>query len=201
MADDLKTRERRFERAEHMPGGAPGPARRRDDSDGGAVSAAFGWLLALGILIAIVVAIVAWADDDTAGPERAATLTGIVDEPGEWYGQTVTISGEIGETTPLEDADAAQPAGAVAFTLGGDALGEQLLVVDADGAPPGLSEDSVVQVTGTVREFGATAFDDAFGFADDEAGWFDDAFFDGWDGRPAVVAQSVDPTVPPGEEG
>jgi len=185
--------------------GAPVRHGERTAPDGPAavdrgVGTAALWFLTLGVVVAIALALWAWADDDTAGPETGVTLNEIVDEPGSYYGQTVTVSGEIGEMTPLQDefgdvAGGPEGSEGAAFTLGGDSLGEQLLVVNADGATSRLSEDGVVQVTGTVRRFNADGFNQAFG-ATGANGWFDGGFYDGWDGRPAIVAQSVDPTVP-----
>ena len=42
------------------------------------------------------------------------------------------------------------------------------------------------------RDFDAGSFNEAYG----SLAWFDAGFFDDWNGRPVIVAQSVDPTVP-----
>jgi hypothetical protein len=114
----------------------------------------------------------AWFDDDSAGPERGVTLSQVADEPEDYLGQTVTISGEVEERW------------ARAFTIGGGALGEEVLVLPKAGVtvPPVTTDDradDVLQVTGTVR-----VVDD-----DNRAALGDE--FDAWDGEPAIIATSV----------
>jgi hypothetical protein len=194
------------------PGGRTGA-----DRGGGRGGTAIAWLFGLGVIVAIGIAI--WAAvDDSAGPEVGVTLEQIAQEPADFLGQTVTVSGEVDEFVALggaadqvTDQAGARGASGVAFTLGGDAVGEQVLVIGTNGEQRFIDEDSVVQVTGTVRQFDAAGFTEAFGFGDgadegvfrDGGGegavgetFFDGGFFDGLEGRPAIVAQSIDPTVP-----
>jgi len=157
-----------------------------------------GWATALVALVVIAFgAWVVWAlvDDDSAGPDTGVTLNEIADEPGQHIGRTVTISGEVESVEPdgLVGGDASvRPR---AFAIGGDALGEQVLVVPSGGlTAAGVDEGDIVQVTGTVRRFSAEEFQDDFDI-DFGAGLFGD-----FEARPAIVAAAIDPTVPTGDE-
>jgi hypothetical protein len=103
------------------------------------------WGILAAIVGVLVVGIVVWAvwtslDEDSAGPEAGVTLNAVTEEPERFFGQTVTISGEVEEDF------------ARAFVIGGGAAGEELLVVPADGVQASnVSEDDVLQVTGTVE--------------------------------------------------
>jgi hypothetical protein len=137
---------------------------------------------------------------DTEGPETGASVEEVQQDPGgavepgvfdndysdagSYVGQEVTVSAEVN--------DVVSP---TAFTIAGTAgtTVDELLVLQAAGGPE-ITEDSVVQVTGTVRE----GFDvvEAEGFVGTD---LDDGLFTDWTGENYIEASSVDLTVP--EEG
>ncbi len=112
------------------------------------------------------------ATADEVPGEPNAFLRYVIDNPREFYGRTVTVTGEID--------DIVAP---TAFTIGPGGL---LLVSSAPAsATPDLSESQTVQVTGTVRRFDLVELERETG-AD-----LQDELFAGWEGRPAIVASSV----------
>jgi hypothetical protein len=90
------------------------------------------------------------------------------------FGQQVQLTGEVAEIIPPN-----------AFTLGGDAIGENpVLVVGAD-VPAGLAAGDRVQVSGTVKQFQVPGYE-----ADLDLDLVDQEFED-FDGDPAIQADSV----------
>ena len=67
--------------------------------------------------------VLTFASCQSEGPNLGVTVDDVVDDPEQYEGQTVTVSGEIDEAY-----------GGTAFTIGGGAFGEDLLVI----APPGV---------------------------------------------------------------
>ncbi|MFN2497305.1 MAG: hypothetical protein ABR608_15610 [Pseudonocardiaceae bacterium] len=108
--------------------------------------------------------------------------SGVFEDAESFAGQQVTVSAEVSEIISPN-----------AFTIAGDeniGLGP-LLVVVYDGSPQ-LTEETAVQVTGTVMR----AF--SVGEAEDFAGAdFDDGLFGDFDSEAYIQASSVDTTVPP----
>ncbi|HEX2298132.1 MAG TPA: hypothetical protein VHH34_06390 [Pseudonocardiaceae bacterium] len=89
-------------------------------------------------------------------------------------GQQVQLTGEVGEIISVN-----------AFTLGGDEIGENpVLVVGAD-VPPALAAGERVQVDGTVKEFRVAGYE-----TDLDLDLVDQEFED-FDGDPAIQADSV----------
>ncbi len=146
------------------------------------------WLWAiLGIIGAIIIGLILWslfADDDEI-PDTGASIEEITDNPARYYGDVVTVGGEVENIV-----------GRRAFTIGGDDFigGDELLVVSASGLPavanragaPELAEDDLVTVTGPVRRFVLADIERELG-AD-----LDDNLFRDWEGQPAVVARNID---------
>src|SRR5690242_19910972 len=98
-------------------------------------------VIAGGVVIAFLV-----NGGESAGPEQGITLSDVVDHPADYDGQTVTVSGEWAENDYFSPSDAS-----LALVIGDDA-GTQLLVVPALGTDvPHMSENTVVQVRGTVH--------------------------------------------------
>jgi hypothetical protein len=129
------------------------------------------WGILATIVAAIIVGIIVWVvwtslDEDSAGPEAGVTLNAITEEPERFFGQTVTISG-------VAEEDFAR-----AFVIGGGAAGEELLVLPADGVQaPNVSEDDVLQVTGTVERYTP---EDVPALNDEElTGWTGEDYDDG----------------------
>ena len=146
------------------------------------------WLL-LGLL---VVGLLAWlliaamgggrpratTDPAVRGAAPASvTLATLARDPEEYYGKTVTVSGEITDIVSLN-----------AVTLG-----DEVLVVtkqpltDAQGKPiqAELYTKDTAQVTGTVREFDLSTFEQEAGVD------LEDAKVTRWRGEPAILATSV----------
>jgi uncharacterized protein YdeI (BOF family) len=123
-------------------------------------------------------------DTGTAGgDEMGNTIVGldeIEDNPDQYAGQTVTVNGEVTENL---DGNA--------FSIDqGNILnfGEDMLVVmspDAQ-APTTLEDDTQVQITGEVRYFAQSAFEEDYGIV------FDDGdLFSPYEDQPAIVAGQI----------
>lgn len=180
------------------------PGRTTPPSADFARSSAGPWLIvAVAIVAAGIVAwgVASWLDEESAGPDIAATISEVADDPDEWTGEFVVVSGRVEDVAPSSSFGGGgggdrgrEPV--TAFAIGDDGFPEQLLVVDAQ--QPGFTADEgeIVQVTGIVREFGGAQFDEAFDLDFFSGSWFGD-----WEGRAAIVATSIDPTVADGENG
>ncbi len=148
----------------------------------------FAWILALGVLSA--------CDTEGAGEEQGADVedvteegvedqealddevgdeaAGIIDDPESFVGEQVTVSGEVNKVV-----------GNNAFRIGGKDLGgEPLLVVSSKRS--NVSQDELVEVTGTVREFDLAELENDFGVD------LDDDAFTRFEGEHVIVADNVD---------
>jgi hypothetical protein len=145
-------------------------------------------LLAIAIVAAILFAVVTLIDQwrgDEAPPAATfgVTVGEIVNQPEQFYGETVTVSGEVNQVLQ-----------AFAFTIGGDAFGqgEELLVI---GPPPPVGEDLaaeevvdemyIVQATGTVHEFDVAAIEQEIGAE------LDQEVLARFEGQPVLVAEGT----------
>ena len=118
---------------------------------------------------------------DTAGPEVGTTVGDVQADPAAYEGQEVRVSADVDEVLDP-----------TAFTIAGtdDTSVDPLLVVGAEESN-NLEPDLTVAVEGTVR----LAFD--LTEAEEELGTdLDDALLEGWAGRPYLVAESIDTSVP-----
>ncbi len=160
-------------------------ARRRSGGGGAAWAGVVGGIILLLLLALILIPL--FADDDSAGPELGATVSDITDNPAEYLGETVTVSGEVDRAL-----------GTRAFTIGGQEFygGDTLLVVSANPLPTtagrpaddALLTNDIIQVTGPVRRFNVAEFEEAIGTEPEEG------VFTQYEGQPAVIARSVDLT-------
>ena len=132
-------------------------------------------LLAIGVLIWLLVEAldIGQPAARTAAPANA-TLATYAANPGDYYGKSVTVSGEITDVVSLN-----------AVTLGDRVLvitKKQLL--DAQGRPlqTQVTSRDTMQVTGTAREFNLAAFDREAGID------LEDGKFTRWAGKPAIIA-------------
>jgi hypothetical protein len=153
------------------------------------------WWIA-GAIALVILAVILWqlfAEEQSAGPEAAVTVSNITDNPQEYYGSTVTVSGQIGELI-----------GPRAFTIGteDDVGGGTLLVVGAkqlpeiiEGEAEEVATGDVVQVSGPVQEFNIAEIEDEFGFD------LEDGLFSEYEGDPVVVANTVDLTAEAADAG
>ncbi len=123
-------------------------------------------------------------DPTTAGGDMMGNniigLDEIEDNPDQYAGQMVTVNGEVTENL-----------GGNAFSIDqGNILnlGEDMLVVmgpDAQ-APTTLEDDTQVQITGEVRYFAQSAFEEDYGIV------FDDPnLFSPYEDQPAIVASQI----------
>ncbi len=166
--------------------------RRRTVGGGGAWAGVAGGIILLLLLALILIPL--FTGDDSTGPERGATVSNITDNPEEYIGETVTVSGEVEAAI-----------GDRVFTIGGQEFlgGQSLLVVSANPLPtaagrtPGdaVLTNDIIQVTGPVRRFNVAEFEQAIGTA------LDDGLFTEFEGQPAVIARSVDLTPRSGNAG
>ncbi len=144
------------------------------------------WWIA-GAIALVILAVILWqlfAEEQSAGPEAQVTVSDITDNPQEYYNSNVTVSGQVGELV-----------GPRAFTIGteDDVGGGTLLVVGAqqlpeiiEGEAEEIAADDVVQVSGPVQEFNIAEVEDEIGFD------LQDGLFSDFEGRPVVVANTVD---------
>ena len=116
-------------------------------------------------------------------PKASTTVAEIVKEANaDLIGKTVTVSGEAEEVI-----------GSKAFTIEGDRLfnDPEVLVVNATESP--IIDDTLVQVTGTVRKFVGSEIEREFDL--DLTQEFEAEFRD----KPVLIATAVTLTPPPGE--
>jgi hypothetical protein len=105
---------------------------------------------------------------EAGGARVGATVGEIVERPESYFGQLVTVDGEVTELVGR----------------GSFVLDDELLVVPVPAARlGGLDEGDGVEVTGGVQRFDVAVFEGMIGadLADDE--------FGEWEGEPAVVAR------------
>lgn len=166
--------------------------------------------LAVALLVAAPLLLVA-CENDSAGPDAGVTvsdleeLQGRVDvleeeiatlegedgaageEEPELVGQTVTVSGEVTRTVDANGFVISGAEGEGLETLGPE-IGEGILVVSAND--PGVSEGDVVQVVGTVQQFVVSDFEEDLGTE------LDDDLYADFEDQVALMARSIDTTVP-----
>lgn len=107
-----------------------------------------------------LIALFFFAACQSEGPNVGVTLDDLEDDPATYYGQTVTVSGEVEEAF-----------GPQVFRFEGTDLGSGVLVVipsvaQVTGTRPGdpsYYPDDVVQVTGTVRKYVKAEIEREFG--------------------------------------
>lgn len=142
---------------------------------------------------------------ESAGQARAITVADLTDNPSEFYGQTVTVSGPIGRIVEpnvfvmVSEQAMDQSGGDVNI----DTLTEQGVLV-AGGGDLNVSEGQSVQVTGQIQQFDVNQFEEELGTQFDQNNDVYSAFSgsavggnsdtsDGG-GRPAIIADSVQST-------
>ncbi len=90
------------------------------------------------------------------------------------YGQQIQVTGEVATIISPE-----------AFTIGGDEIGENPILVVGANMPAGLTSGETVRVSGTVKEFQVPGYEE-----DLDLDLIDQEFED-FDGDPAIQANSV----------
>ncbi len=140
------------------------------------------------------------ADSFVLSPQQDETTTQqgidvglpiIVDEPEEFYGQNVTVSGAVAQIIDpnsfvIVDQQAAQDE--ELFDADSGTLAEQgVLVTTSGGTGPNLTERMTVQVTGTLQQFDAATFEQELGIGFEE----NNEFYSAFAGGPAIVASQI----------
>lgn len=169
---------------------ARGPSERtgndaaaRRPAPGATMPIALG-LLGIALIVGIVLLVLLWRDDEVTTAPENTTVGAVTQNPQEFMGQQVIVSGEISEIlTPL------------AYVIGGEAFvgGGELLVV---GPPPAagstalIEEDEVypqdiIQVSGEIREFNRAELEEEWG-AD-----FPEEVFTGREGEPVLIGETI----------
>jgi hypothetical protein len=157
-------------------------------------------LWVLGLLIVGLLAWALWAtfwqNEDSPGPDVGVTLSDLADQPEEYYGQRVVVSGQIEDVLDEDGAVDAGDTGGAGFVLGDDAgflvVGSNIPELATIGENEQIAEGDVVQVTGVVQAF------DRAGFQDEAGVELEEGVFDDFDDRPAIQAMAVSlvPVVP-----
>ena len=114
--------------------------------------------------------------DEGGAEEVGATAEEIEGDPAEYIGETVGVDGQIADVF-----------GQRSFTMEGDFLGGNLLVVvpqDVNTSGITFNEGDDVQVIGTVREYVATDIDEEFGLNLGQEIEYEES-------EPVVIANSV----------
>jgi hypothetical protein len=138
----------------------------------------------------------------TTGTVAAAEVEDIVDDPEEYYGERVTVSGEVSEVF-----------GDGAFRIREEGIidvDDTLLVIRApqrgksktaatadqpESAPRHelrINENQMVQVHGTVRKFVRNELERNYGVDFADLGITDPYWFDTYESRPVLIAERID---------
>jgi hypothetical protein len=131
----------------------------------------------------------ATGDTETSGQSGVQTgaagtnpqaLDTVLDNPAQFYGQTVTVEGSV--TEQLNER-------MVRLTDDDLLLADSLLVLHSvdGGLGASLGQNARVQVTGTVEPFVLANLESQFGFD------LDDALFVGFENQPVLIADSITP--------
>ncbi len=117
------------------------------------------------------------AEADDVGEEGQASVSAIDDDPEAFYGQTVTIMGDVTEVVDGQSFRLGDPE-----PLGGDDL---LVLMPSTGAMSSVADGDSVTVTGVVQQFDQTELESALGID------IDDVLATELDGQPVIVADQV----------
>ncbi|SFQ73073.1 hypothetical protein SAMN05421810_11537 [Amycolatopsis arida] len=130
-----------------------------------------GWRRGTAAVLAALPLVLAGCDEDSAGPETGADVEDVTEDDyfgtNEYVGETVTVSAAV--------TDVINPR---AYVLGGQAYGdESLLVLYAEGNQD-VREGTTVRATGTVRQFRHADYVEPYGLVDEGrvAGFADEEF-------------------------
>ena len=141
-------------------------------------------LAIIGVVVLALIAFGTFYFGQDGVPQSESRIGQILEEPSEFTGEEVTVSGQV-----------ARVIGSRALTIDApSAFSEKLLVISRIPLEPigggGLdtlySENDRVRVQGTVLEFNLREFEQMLGedLVDEE--------FIGWEGRPVIVADAVE---------
>lgn len=134
----------------------------------------------------LTVGITGCQTEETEEMEAGVTVDAITDNPDQYMGQTVTLTGEVEEAF-----------GSTAFRMGSDGLGGGIIVVAPPNSTSGVSgfmgfnQSDMVQVTGTVQEAVITDLEQEYGLDLDP-----ELDVEIEDQEPVIVAESI--SITPG---
>lgn len=130
--------------------------------------------------LASLICVAALAACQSAEPNVGVTIADVEQDPEQYFGQTVTVSGEINDVW-----------GPDVFTIGGEGFAGALLIIVPESAQfVGVSEaepveeDDIVQITGTVEEYIIAEIESEYGFTPEYDIEYEER-------EPAVVATTV----------
>lgn len=120
-------------------------------------------------------------------PAGTLTVAEVTGDVATYAGQTVTVQGEVQEVYEVMGTNVLR-LDEDALLMGG--IDNDLIVVGSPLGDASLNEDgwldSIVRVTGTVRDFNRAELEADLGMT------FDDPAFEAWEGEPVLVAESVE---------
>lgn len=125
-----------------------------------------------------------WVDALGIGTQSNATLEEVAKNTNALIGKMVTVRGEVEKKVDPHS-----------FTIGDDKLfgGEKILVVDASGKSITVPDNVKLQVTGQVRKFVRADFEKEFNWN------LQPNLYVKYEGKPAIVAQSMAQAPDPGQ--
>lgn len=145
---------------------------------------------AAGVVAMAVLSLVACGGDETIrdpgelNPPAAVTGQPDLSEQGQGGAAQEDLDGKLGQRVQVTD-EVATIISPNAFTIGGDEIGENPILVIGANLPPGLVEGQQVRVSGTVKEFQVRGYEEDFDLD------LVDQEFEDFDGDPAIQADSV----------
>ncbi len=138
------------------------------------------------------------AGGEMAGGEQGVSMYQIAENPQEYYGSTVTVTGEVsnvlGSNAMLVVPQAGVSGADDMLVISPVPLSEASEATEQSGDAP-LSQGETVQITGEVREFELLAIEQEIGVD------LDDESLDAYDGTPSIIASSISLEPPVPEEG
>ena len=137
-----------------------------------------------GALVLATLPVAACGDDGDADVTVTTTEQPGVGEQGKGGAAQESLEGRLGQDVRFT-GEVAELVSATAFTVGGDEVGENPILVVGASIPEGLAGGDQVRVQGTVEEFQVAGWEQDLDWdlVDDD--------FDSFDGDPAVRASSV----------
>ncbi|MDQ4094202.1 MAG: hypothetical protein M3143_12640 [Actinomycetota bacterium] len=143
---------------------------------------------AAGVVAMAIIPMVACGEDETVRDPGVLNPPALAEQPQRERGQggaaQESLEDRIGQQVQLP-GEVAKIISPNAFTIGGDEIGQNPILVVGANMPPGLSEGQQVRVSGTVKEFQIRGYEE-----DLDLDLIDQEFED-FDGDPAIQANSV----------
>ncbi len=144
---------------------------------------------AVGVVAMVVITMVSCGNDETDRDPQVFTPPAVTDprgvgEQGQGGAAQESLEGRRGQQIQVT-GEVAAIISPQAFTIGGDDIGENPILVVGANIPTGLTSGETVRVSGTVKEFQVPGYEE-----DLDLDLIDQEFED-FDGDPAIQANSV----------